>query len=88
MQEQHDLEELRDQIDSVDEQLVQLLNERARLSLQAGIAKNWNDIYRPEREKQVLQHVSSVNNGPLAAAAMTEIFQKVIEICRAIQRNK
>ncbi|HEX3568326.1 MAG TPA: chorismate mutase [Candidatus Saccharimonadales bacterium] len=88
MQEQYDLAELRRQIDRVDEQLVQLLNERARLSLQAGIAKNWKDIYRPEREKQVVSHVTSVSNGPLSNEAVTEIFQKIIEICRAIQRNK
>lgn len=88
MQEPYDLAELRREIDHIDEQLVQLLNERARLSLQAGIAKNWKDIYRPEREQQVLEHVTAISSGPLSQEAMTGIFQKIIEICRAIQHNK
>ena len=53
------IDELRQQIDHLDERLVELLSERAHCALQIGQLKQalGLDVYQPEREKQVLQHV-------------------------------
>jgi chorismate mutase/prephenate dehydratase len=51
------LEEMRKQIDKLDEQLVKLLNERARVVEEIGKLKNKTDkpIYAPDREKEILE---------------------------------
>ena len=47
------LDELREDIDRVDEVLVRLLNERARVAVEIGRVKKEKgiEIYQPEREK-------------------------------------
>jgi chorismate mutase/prephenate dehydratase len=82
------LAEYRVQIDSIDQQLLGLLNERARLALQVGIAKGGTSVYRPEREAEVLANVTGANKGPLADEAVHAIFKKIIEVCRTIQLTK
>ena len=54
------LEELRTRIDEIDTQLVDLLNERARVVMEIGKLKAQADrpIYAPDREKQVLKLVA------------------------------
>ena len=83
-----DLSALRTQIDDIDEQLVKLLNERARLALQVGIIKKGENIYRPRREAEVLKHVVQASDGPLSDEALKRIFEAVILVCRTIQHTK
>lgn len=78
----------REQIDSLDQQLLELLNERARVALQVGIAKGGRNIRRPEREAEVLANVTGANKGPLADEGVRAIFVKIIEVCRTIQLTK
>jgi chorismate mutase len=56
------LDDLRDDIDRVDEVLVRLLNERARVACEIGRLKKelGVEVYQPEREKQVLAHVRGI----------------------------
>jgi len=82
------LANLRRQIDSVDEKLVVLLNERARLALQAGIVKGNRDTYRPEREAAVLAGVAAESEGPLSKDGIQTIFKAIITVCRTIQQTK
>jgi chorismate mutase/prephenate dehydratase len=82
------LQGYRSQIDAVDARILELLNERARLALQVGIAKGGENIHRPEREAEVLRQLARVNNGPLANEAVQQIFENIIAVCRTIQYNK
>jgi chorismate mutase-like protein len=61
------LEELRKRIDEIDYQLVQLMNERARVVVEIGKLKNKTDkpVYSPDREKQVFAKITQANKGPL-----------------------
>lgn len=79
---------LRVHIDTIDKQLVALLNERARLSLQIGIAKGGRNIIRPARETTVYNNISTWNTGPLSDEALFEVYKKIIGVCRLIQYNK
>ena len=56
------LDDLRQDIDRVDEVLVRLLNERARCVCEIGRLKKAQGIaiYQPDREKDVLKHVREV----------------------------
>jgi len=84
------LDELRKDIDRVDEVLVRLLNERARCACEIGrIKKEQNvEIYQPDREKQVLDHVRSVAaQGPLEPDAVVRLFERIIDEARRVERR-
>ena len=71
------LDDLRNDIDRVDEVLVRLLNERARCVCEIGRIKKETgmEIYQPDREKQVLAHVRAVaSEGPLGPDAIARLL--------------
>src|SRR5207248_9768493 len=83
-------DDLRNDIDRVDEVLVRLLNERARVACEIGRIKKelGIEIYQPEREKQVLAHVRSVAaEGPLGADAIARLFERIIDEARGLERR-
>jgi chorismate mutase/prephenate dehydratase len=81
------LKKHRDQIDAIDEQLLKLVNERAQLAREIGNLKNGGQIYRPEREAQVLRRLLEHNTGPLSGEAVTAIFRSVMSNCRALEKE-
>jgi len=84
------LEEFRKQIDDLDRQLVVLLSKRAEAALEAGRLKVATSlpIYEPAREKVIYENVRSVNKGPLPDIELTHIFERIIDVMRALQRNE
>jgi chorismate mutase len=82
------IDALRDEIDRLDEQLVFLLNSRARCALVIGELKKQlqMEIYQPAREEAVLKHVRSVNAGPLDADAIARLFERIIDEARRLER--
>ena len=84
------LDDLRDDIDRVDEVLVRLLNERARVACEIGRIKKEQgiEVYQPEREKQVLAHVRNIaSEGPLGAEAIARLFERIIDEARRLERR-
>ena len=83
------LEQLRGKIDVLDEQLVELLNRRARLALEvAEVKKQLNDtlpLYRPEREARVLERVKKLNTGPLPDDEISRLVREVMSACLALE---
>jgi chorismate mutase len=84
------LEELRDRIDILDRQLVELLSERARAALMIGHLKVKTSlpIYEPAREKIIYANVRAANQGPLPDIELTHIYERIIDVMRALQRNE
>jgi chorismate mutase len=80
----------RSKIDSLDEQIVNLLSERAAAAVAIGEIKQKNGaaIYEPNRESQVYEHVRSVNPGPLTAAQVQDIYERVMDVMRSLQKIK
>jgi len=84
------LEDLRRDIDRVDEVLVRLLNERARCVCEIGLLKKEQgiEIYQPDREKDVLRHVREVAvEGPLGPDAIARLFERIIDEARRLERR-
>jgi len=84
------LDDLRNDIDRVDEVLVRLLNERARVACEIGRIKKelGIEVYQPEREKQVLAHVRGIAaEGPLGADAIARLFERIIDEARRLERR-
>ncbi|HEX4285079.1 MAG TPA: chorismate mutase [Terracidiphilus sp.] len=84
------LEELRDRIDVLDRQLVELLSERARAALMIGHLKVKTSlpVYEPAREKIIYANVRAANQGPLPDIELTHIYERIIDVMRALQRNE
>jgi chorismate mutase len=82
------IDELRDRIDALDEQIVVLLNARASCALRIGQIKDELGlaIYQPDRERQVLAHVRRVNAGPLDDDAIARLFERIIDEARRLER--
>jgi chorismate mutase-like protein len=84
------LEELRKDIDRVDEVLVRLLNERARCVCEIGRLKKEQglEVYQPDREKDVLRHVRYIaSEGPLGPDAIGRLFERIIDEARRLERR-
>lgn len=74
------IEEWRDEIDAIDQELLALLNRRAKAAIQIGLLKRAAGlpICDPHRECEVLTAVQAANNGPLTAKAVAELFRCII----------
>ena len=84
------LDDLRNDIDRVDEVLVRLLNERARCACEVGRLKKVGGIavYQPDREKEVIEHVRSIAvEGPLGPDAIARLFERIIDEARRLERR-
>ncbi len=82
-----DIEYWRNEIDGLDQEILRLLNMRARLALKVGTLKKvaglpLND---PERERAVLQRLEELNSGPLDSRAIVRLFRRIIHESRRIQ---
>jgi chorismate mutase/prephenate dehydratase len=83
------LKPLRVQIDAIDAQILDLLNQRARLAQEVGHIKAETNapVFRPEREAQVLRSVAERNPGPLADTDIQTVFREVMSACRALEKR-
>jgi chorismate mutase-like protein len=84
------IEELRIRIDALDRQLVELLSERARAAQMIGHLKAATSlpVYEPDREKIIYANVRAANKGPLPDIELTHIYERIIDVMRALQRNE
>ncbi len=81
-----DLDQLRAQIDALDDELAALVQRRARLAQAIGGLKGGAPAYRPEREAQILRRVAARGDGPLPADALAAVFREVISACRGLEQ--
>lgn len=82
------LEKLRKQIDDIDQRLLELLNERARVVIEIGKLKSKADkpIYAPDREKQILSEIIKANKGPLPDRCLVAIWRELMSGSFALER--
>jgi chorismate mutase/prephenate dehydratase len=86
-----ELTQIRNRIDQLDEQIQQLINERAKCAQTvAEIKQRAGDsdanFYRPEREAQVLRKVMERNQGPLSPEEMARLFREIMSACLALEQ--
>jgi chorismate mutase len=78
----------RKKIDQLDEQIVLLLSERAAAAVAIGQLKQKSEspIYEPKREQIVFDHVRKVNPGPLTGAQIQDLYERIMDVMRSLQR--
>jgi chorismate mutase/prephenate dehydratase len=90
MSEKPTLDQVRQKIDALDEQIQILISQRAQCAQQVAEIKKAEDphatvFYRPEREAQVLQKVMARNQGPLDPEEMARLFREIMSACLALE---
>ena len=81
------LDDLRLKIDSIDDTLLKLYNDRMELVHQVGEVKNTigAPIYRPEREQAILNRLKIQNNGKLTDGAIDALFLEMFAVARNLE---
>jgi chorismate mutase len=84
------LDELREQIDVLDRQLVELLSERARTVLHIGRLKAATQlpVYMPTREQMIYANVRAANKGPMPDIELTRIFERLLDVMRSLEMHE
>ncbi len=76
----------RNAIDSIDHQILNLLNQRAEHARAIGALKGTGVVYRPEREAYVLRRIQELNHGPLSNSGIARLFREIMSECLALER--
>ena len=81
------IEELRTAIDSIDDRIVDLLNERSRVVLEVGRLKSGSNLqfHVPGRERQIYERLLNSNPGPFPNDALKSIYREIISACLALE---
>jgi len=82
--------ELRDKIDAIDEQILQLINQRAVCAMEVAKTKiaqgEQGTFYRPDRESLVLRRIMGLNQGPLSDDTAVRFFREIMSACLALEK--
>jgi len=83
------LKQIRDEIDSIDDSLAELLNYRAAKYDIMSTLKQQLDLnnYSPQREKEVIERIGNSNKSNLSSKDLMQIFERIIDVSRAIQKK-
>jgi chorismate mutase/prephenate dehydratase len=81
------IEQLRAAIDGVDDRILELLNERARLVLRVGALKRETnrDFHVPNREREIYERLTAANTGPFPSDALKGVFREIISASLALE---
>jgi chorismate mutase/prephenate dehydratase len=88
------IDKLRQRIDAIDEQLLDLFNQRARCAVDVATVKRELsdkpdeaiDFFRPDREAQVIKRLKSLNQGPLSDQEVGRLIREVMSACLALEQ--
>ena len=85
-----DIETWRKQIDELDRQIVALISARAQAAQAIGKLKRSTSlpVYEPNREQVILKNVRAANQGPLPDIELTHIYERIIDVMRALQKDE
>jgi chorismate mutase len=84
-----DIDELRKRIDLLDDVLLRIFNERARIAIEIGHVKKGLGlaVFDPAREKHIFTRMQGDNPGPLDDGAIVRLFERVVDESRRLERT-
>ena len=82
------MDNIRKRIDELDTELLRLLNERAECVVKIGAIKQkaQSNVVVPQREKELLDRLTSLNNGPMTEKMVHSLFQEIIDTLKELQK--
>ena len=83
----YNLADLRLQIDALDQELLTLLNRRARVAEHVGEVKKLEGtpFFRPDRVAKVIEQIQQANTGPLKNEHVAAIWREIMSACLALE---
>lgn len=77
----------RDEIDKIDNEILKLLNKRMDFVKEIGHIKQTSgtSVYRPEREKEILNRLKKLSDGYLKTNAIEAIFAEIFAVSRNLE---
>jgi chorismate mutase/prephenate dehydratase len=84
-----EIDRLRQEIDAVDDQIQELLNERARKVLRVGEVKalRQTEFYVPSREREIFERLAAQHAGPFPEPALRSVFREIISGCLSLEKQ-
>ena len=88
--EEQRLAPIREKIDALDAQILDLLSQRAKAAQEVGHIKGGfsSPVFRPERERQVVARLQELSEGPLLPDGIAAIWREVMSACRALEARQ
>src|SRR4051812_12219164 len=80
---------VRAEIDATDDEILRLLNQRARLVAAVADLKSALQVpfYVPSRERQIAERLSAHNAGPFPTEAIRSVFQEIFSACLPLEKT-
>lgn len=84
------LDDLRERLDRIDDDLLELLNRRARVVQRVAAIKEGTGtpFYVPERERAIVERLRAQNAGPFPSEAIGAVMQEVIGACLSLEQRQ
>jgi chorismate mutase/prephenate dehydratase len=84
-----DLPELRTAIDGIDDEILRLLNQRAKLVGEVAALKERLQVpfYVPSRERAIVERLAAANAGPFPSEAIRPVFQEIFSACLSLEKT-
>lgn len=84
------ISELRDKIDKIDAEILELINQRASYAIEVAKTKiamgEEGTFYRPDRESLVLRRIKEINKGPFSDQTVVRFFRELMSACLAMEK--
>lgn len=82
-----ELDGLRARLDEINEQLLELISERAQVVQEIGVVKEKQGVpkFDPEREKQMLEKLVAGNKGPFTSGTIRSLFKQIFSASLDLQ---
>ncbi|HLU02489.1 MAG TPA: prephenate dehydratase [Advenella sp.] len=86
------LKPLRDKIDQIDRDILDLLNQRAQTAIDVGRVKHEHQadsaVLKPEREAQVIRRLQELNRyGTFTETGVRAVWAEIISVCRGLEKG-
>ena len=84
-----ELQEIREQLDEIDQDILALFEKRMELCIEVGEnkKKTGKQIYDREREEQKLNTLTNLATGDFNKKAVKELFEHIMQISRRLQHE-
>jgi chorismate mutase/prephenate dehydratase len=85
---QEKIQELRKKIDDIDDRILDLLNERARIVIKVGDIKKAErlDFHSPGREREILERLTTRNQGPFPQDTLRAVYREILSSSLSLER--
>ncbi|KGX89399.1 3-deoxy-7-phosphoheptulonate synthase [Pontibacillus halophilus JSM 076056 = DSM 19796] len=84
-----ELDQLRLELDEINQELLTLINKRAKVAQQIGQTKQQQGMnrYDPVRERQMLDQIKNLNDGPFEQSTIEHIFKEIFKASLELQED-